>query len=200
MNTLTQKRILASETYTIEYNGVRILETGMNKKAEFLIPFENIPAGSFFRRSFRRDAIILCMFFGVLNFFIILGQINSSDFPQPQGIIVSLLMIVGPLSVLWYTRQEFVGFGLPGNGIIFHAMKPSRTAVTTFMEQLHQAKVSYLREVYLPEMRDIPAVEQLRRLIWLKEMGVISASEFTEQKQALGETSVGTTGIGFGHK
>lgn len=198
MTTLEQKTLMSTDTYTLEYNGVRLRQAGMNKNVELLIPFENIPPGQFFQRVFQKGAIITAMFFGVLAFFVIVAQIlNRDTFPQPRGLIITVMLILIPAAALWFTRREYIGFGLPGKGVIFDATKPSRQAVATFMQQLHTAKVAYLREVYLNSAEPAPASEVLRRLIWLTEMGALTQEEFNEGKKGIEEITSAGAPLGF---
>jgi hypothetical protein len=194
---LQQKLLFAKETYTIDFNGVRIQEMSINKNVEGLIPFEQIPMKRYFRRRFRPGAIILCMVFSVFNFFLILGQIGDpKGYTQPNTAIASLLMIVIPVAIIWFSRYEYIGYGMPGNGIVFKANRPSRQAVETFMQQIHTAKVAYLRDMYIDKAKELPIDEELRRLIWLKELGAIEFTEFEERRAQLSIPST-YSGIGF---
>jgi hypothetical protein len=194
---LQQKSLFSTETYTLDYNGVRIQETGVNKNIEGLIPFEHILVSRYFKRTFRPGAIILCMLVNVFNVVFILGQLGGSDFyQQPSSAIASFLMIVIPLAIIWFSRYEYIGYGLPGNGIIFKSNRPSRQAVETFMQHIHTAKVAYLRELYIDKAGSLAADEEIRRLIWLKELGAIEAAEFEHRRQKLSTPST-SSGIGF---
>jgi hypothetical protein len=44
---ITQQYLLSSRNYTIEYNGVRVLEKGLNKQFSYFVPFEEVPSTPF---------------------------------------------------------------------------------------------------------------------------------------------------------
>ena len=205
---LEQRSLFSRETYTLDYNGVQVHKSGVNQNLEWLIAYENIPATRFFSRSFRPGAITLGVFLGsgvcALNF-VLLG-VGSNSPNLLYGILYYLLctapvaipsIIIAAL-VLWFTRHEYVGYGVPGNGFILDANKPSRAAVQAFLQELHTGKVAYLREVYLDHATTAPVEESLRRLIWLKDLGALSADEFDTRRRELGSEKPPSAGnLGF---
>src|SRR5262245_44552180 len=66
---LVQRRLLSSRTLTAEYNGVRILEKGLNKQFSFFVPFEEIPSTPFSLRIYDKSAIILTVVCSVIALF-----------------------------------------------------------------------------------------------------------------------------------
>ncbi|HEU5098134.1 MAG TPA: hypothetical protein VFU22_03750 [Roseiflexaceae bacterium] len=189
---IIQKRLLSSRNYTLEYNGVRVLEKGLNKQFSYFVPFEEVPSTPFSLRMYDKTAIILTVVCSVAAVIIAIGFIQSGQITI--GNIVFVLALVGiPAALTWYTRKELAGLGVPGNGLILRANQPSAQAVQAFLQALKQAKISYLREAYFDKsVADSPARE-LQVLLWLKEHGAISDGEFETQRQNLSESKPAST-------
>jgi hypothetical protein len=195
IDAITQKHLLSSRNYTIEYNGVRVIEKGLNKHFSFFVPFEEVPSTPFSLRMYDKTAVILTVVCSVLAIILAIGFIQSGQIPI--GNIVFILALVGiPAALTWYTRKELAGLGVPGNGLILRANRPSVQAVQAFLQALKQAKISYLREAYFEKsVADSPARE-LQVLLWLKEHGAISDAEFEARKHNLSDSKP-TGAIGF---
>lgn len=186
-DTITQRRLLSSRNYTIEYNGVRVFEKGLNKQYSYFVPFEEVPSTPFSLRMYDKTAIILTVVCSVAAIIIAIGFIQSGQITI--GNVVFVLALVGiPAALTWFTRKELAGLGVPGNGLILRASQPSAQVVQAFLEALKQAKISYLREAYFDKsVADSPARE-LQVLLWLKEHGAISDAELQARKQNLSDT------------
>ena len=192
---ITQRYLLSSRNYALEYNGVRVLEKGLNKQYSYFVPFEEVPSTPFSLRMYDKTAIILTVVCSVAAVILAIGFVQSGQITI--GNIVFIAALVGiPAGLTWYTRKELAGLGVPGNGLILRANRPSAQAVQSFLQALKQAKISYLREAYFDKsIADTPARE-LQVLLWLKEHGAISSAEFEARKQNLSDTKPAGT-IGF---
>jgi hypothetical protein len=192
---ITQRYLLSSRNYALEYNGVRVLEKGLNKQYSYFVPFEEVPSTPFSLRMYDKTAIILTVVCSVAAIILAIGFVQSGQITI--GNIVFIAALVGiPAGLTWYTRKELAGLGVPGNGLILRANRPSAQAVQSFLQALKQAKISYLREAYFDKsVADTPARE-LQVLLWLKEHGAISSAEFEARKQNLSDTKPAGT-IGF---
>ncbi len=123
------------------------------------------------------------------------GILNSDSLSL--GIIIFLLCFVGiPALSVWLTRTELTGYGLPGNGFIVYAAKPSRAEVIAFLQALHTAKVQYILRMYIADHEPQSTPDGLRRLAWLKELGVLTDADYQAQQQAVMARSEGRP-IGF---
>ncbi len=179
---ITQRYLLSSRNYTIEYNGVRVFEKGFNKQFSYFIPFENVPSTAFSLRMYDKTAIILTVVCSVFAIVIAIGIVQSGQ--VTIGNILFFLALVGiPAALTWFTRKELAGLGTPGNGLILRANRPSIQAVQSFLQALRQAKISYLREAYFDKATPNTSEDELQRLLWLKEHGAISNDEFEARKQ-----------------
>lgn len=192
---ITQQYLLSSRNYTIEYNGVRVLEKGLNKQFSYFVPFEEVPSTPFSLRMYDKTAIILTMVCSVFAVVIAIGILRSGQ--VTIGNIVFILALVGiPAALTWFTRKELAGLGVPGNGLILRANRPSALAVQAFLQALKQAKISYLREAYFDKAASNGPAHELQVLLWLKEHGAISNGEFEARKQNLSDSKpVGTIGF-----
>jgi hypothetical protein len=181
---LRQRHRMSSVTYTLEYNGVRVDEQGFNKNFSSFIRFEEIQPTPFFLRVFHKAAIVFSMFCGAWLLVYLVGFFSDMPFnPVNYPIMLGLMMV--PTLTLWFSRTEVTGYGLPGNGLIITAHKPSRAEVQSFLQAVQEARVRYLRDVYLEHAPPVTPEEELRRLIWLKDVGVISAEELEARRGAL---------------
>ncbi len=191
----TQQYLLSSRNFTIEYNGVRVVEKGFNKQFSYFVPFEEVPSTPFSLRMYDKTAIILTIVCSVFAVVIAIGVFQSGQ--VTIGNILFVLALVGiPAALTWFTRKELAGLGVPGNGLILRANRPSPQAVQSFLQALHQAKISYMREAYFDKAAPNTAVDELQMLLWLKEHGAISKDEFEARKQNI--TSPKSAGaIGF---
>ena len=194
-DSFTQKYLLSSRNFTIEYNGVRILEKGFNKQFSYFVSFENIPSTPFSLRMYDKTAIILTVVCSVFAVVIAIGIFQSGQ--VTIGNILFFLALVGiPAALTWFTRKELAGLGVPGNGLILRANSPSMQAVQSFLQALQQAKITYLREAYFDKAAPDTSVDELQMLLWLKEHGAISNDEFEARKQNI-PSSKPAGAIGF---
>lgn len=194
-NVITQRYLLSSRNFTIEYNGVRVFEKGLNKQLSYFIPFEKVPNTPFSLRIYDKTAIMLTVVCSVFAVVIAIGVLQSGQFGL--GNILFLLALVGiPAALTWFTRKELAGLGVPGNGLILRANRPSGAAVQTFLQALQQAKTAYLREAYFDKATPNPSVDELQLLLWLKEHGAISNDEFEARKHNI-HSSKPAGAIGF---
>jgi hypothetical protein len=192
---ITQRYLISSRNFTIEYNGVRVLEKGFNKHYSYFVPFEEVPSTPFSLRMYDKTAIILTVVCSVAAVIIAIGFIQSGQ--VPIGNIVFIVALVGiPAALTWFTRKELAGLGVPGNGLILRANRPSAEAVQSFLQALKQAKISYLREAYFDKAASNTPAHELQVLLWLKEHGAISHEEFEARKQNLPAAKPAGT-IGF---
>jgi hypothetical protein len=194
---LEQRSLFSRQTYTLDYNGVMIHRSGVNHDLEEFIYYENIPATRYFSRRFRPITILVGFILAFVSCFGSLPLLSVGLGHLFDNLFIILLPITAA-SILWFARQEYLGYGIPGNGFTLDANKPSRAVVRSFLQELHARKVAYLREVYLDHMDVTPTEAALRRLIWLKDLGTLSAEEFNERRRELGsEKSPSAGNFGF---
>lgn len=183
---LYQRTLRGTVQYTIEYNGVRGVTKTFTQQTEFFHSFENIPHTQRAISVYYKFPLALTLVIGVCAGFVALTLLNAERRAEQLPVF---LWMVGAASVpalfAWFTRKQLVGFS--GDGAIFlvHATKPSKAAVNTFLENLTQAKASYLRDMYWQLDFDGSPAEQMRRLLWLREHQAITQQEFEQRKQKL---------------
>jgi hypothetical protein len=179
--TLVQRRLLSSSTLTTEYNGIRIAEKGLNKQFSYFLPFEEVPSTPFSLRVFDKTAIILTVVCCVFSVILAIGFINSGQISV--GNVLFIVCFAGiPAALTWFTRKDLAGFGVPNQGLILRADRPSRQDVQTFLQQVQQDKVAYLREMYFEKTTPENPAQELQILLWLKDHGAISDEEFAARK------------------
>lgn len=102
-----------------------------------------------------------------------------------SGVVTAIAFSAVPASLTYFSRNEFIGFGPAVGGIKLRANSPSRAAVEAFLETLQQAKIQYLRDVYLREEVLSNTPDVLRLLLLLKTHGALSEEEFEERKKRI---------------
>lgn len=183
-NSITQRRLLSSSSLTTEYNGIRVIEKGLNKQFSYFVPFEEIPSTSFSLRIYDKVAIMLTVVCSVFAVILAIGFISSGRITVANILFVALLAGI-PAAVTWFSRKELTGLGVPGHGLILRANRPSRQAVQAFLQDVQQAKVLYLREMYFDKAAPDTPADELKKLLWLKEHGAISSDEFEVRKHQI---------------
>jgi hypothetical protein len=197
---LIQRHFLATTQFTTEYNGVRVARKGLNKQFAYLVPFEEIPSSPFALRVYEKAAIMLTVVCSVVALIMLISMLTSPTNPLSIGGIITVVAFAGiPAAITWFTRKELTGFGVPVQGFIINANRPSREAVQSFLQSLHQAKLKYLREMYFDTPSNAAPADELKMLLWLKEQGAISADEF-EARKPKGVQPTPSGSIGFAPK
>jgi hypothetical protein len=194
-DSLIQRRLLASSILTVEYNGIRIVEKGLNKQFSYFVPFEEIPSAPFSLRIYDKVAIMLAVVCGVFALIIAMSFISAQHITLANVLFVLLLAGI-PTAITWFTRKELTGFGVPGQGLVLRANRPSPQAVQAFLQLVRQAKITYLREMYFDKVVPDNPADEMKMLLWLKNQEAISSDEFEVRKQKVAPLK--TTGsIGF---
>lgn len=193
---IIQKRFFQSTAFQVEYDGIKINKKDFNRQSESFVRYEEIPSGNFAVRIFDRRLIILSMIFGVLGAFGLLIEISSQPL-RIGGLLGALAFIIIPILITWFARNEYIGLGRVGNGVVLQANKPSRQEVKSFVDALQNAKSAYLREIYLDKVPTATPQEELKLLLWLYEHGAINENELQIRRQRL-QSPKPTGGFGFG--
>lgn len=198
---LTQKTLFRSTQYTIEYNGVRLLQRTLTKQVNVFVRFEEIPNTHFTLTVYHKFLLALALVIGLFAGFFAISMINDPQRAERvPGLLFFLVITAVPALLSWLTRKQFIGFSDEGHTFMLRANKPSQAAVATFLDQLRESKTAYLRDMYLNLGSDRSPSEQLRTLLWLKNHEAITQQELEEQKRKLLPETAHPNRLGFAMK
>lgn len=181
-------------------NGVEFYSKTFNKSNEYFASFEQLKGKverqEFFGIYFPKALKIVLLVGGFPLLLLISKLIENDNWYIASLIIVPLTITIAYYAIESKNRNYYIIYGAE-RGIYFFLNLPNERTVKEFVDLIFEKRTEFLISTYASIDRDRSREDNLSRIMWLKDNGVISPEKYLNLKSDLERVLYGANPIGF---
>jgi len=180
---LNQKKIIGKRSFLLVEDGVFINQREWFSSQKYKVLFDVMDNSKVETTIYSKGWLIATILFLGLC----LINVGELFFGRKADAIEALLFfgIFSFLSavVLFLSFRRVLVYGGQYEPLVFYANNPSKEKLNSFLTELERRRNAYLLGKYAYGQRSFSRADELSKLAWLKEQGVLTAEEFEKLKQ-----------------
>jgi hypothetical protein len=180
---LKQRHLIQTRDYELGLDGVTILESDIIGSHKFKVRFETINDEPIEVKSSSKSAFwatIVFLVFALTSIANLAFEPDADTNAQASPYIWGFFAILTAFSFL-LTRRQFIVYG----SLNFYRDEKSRPDVLEFMDKVKSQRLDYFNKHLTLQMGRDTSVNDIARLVWLKDQGAITQEEFNKLKSGV---------------
>jgi hypothetical protein len=181
---LDQKKLVGKRSFALVDDGVHVKQAEWFSSQDFMVPFEVIGKHQHKKMIYSKGWLGAAILFLILCTVTAASEFSGKGFSVEKGAYIlhgGIALFCAVIAAL--SRRKLIIYGGKDGPLAFYEGKPSKEKLEAFIEELEIRKRSYLLGKYAYNDRTTSKADELAKIAWLKDQGVITEAEFEKLKQ-----------------
>lgn len=183
---LEQKKLVGKRSFILVDDGVHVKEAEWFSSREFEVPFEIIADERHDKMIYSKSWLGITILFLVLCIITAVAELSGDGDSVEKGAYIfyggiALFCVV----IVALSRRKLLIYGGEDGPLAFYSGLPSKEQLEAFIEEIGVRKRSYLLGKYAYDEQSLSKADELAKIGWLKDQGVLSEAEFRKLKHEI---------------